>query len=529
MYSIEQRRTAIETFIKFDHSYADTVAELGYPNRHTLYNWWKEYEETGELPVGKSHHRKSMYSEEQALAAVGYYLEHGKSLNRTMRALGYPKGGDTLRGWIDEHAPGERKKRGPNPKKEPVPLEKKVQVVAELEARTGSAAEVAERHGVSRTAPYAWRREIMGDNSGEPEEKGEPVSKEFDDLPDDIETLQDMLREAKVQLRRVQLELDVRQATLEIVKKDPGADPDRLTNAEKAAMVEALRGKYKLREILPVVGMAKSSYEYARNAQLKGETEEHAAARKAVVEAFEASGGTYGYRRIFMQVNADAGQGGHVGEWTVRGIMEDEGLVARAAKKKRRYSSYGGEISEAPANLLRDERGKHHFMADAPNEKWITDVTEFRIPAGKVYLSPIVDCFDGMPLSWSISTSPDAEMANSSLLGACGWLEDGDHPTVHSDRGCHYRWPGWIGICDDHGLVRSMSRKGCSPDNARCEGFFGRLKIEFFYGCDWAGVTIEEFMGMLDAYLRWYRDVRIKSDLGYKSPMRYRRDLGLAA
>ncbi|MGO5269277.1 IS3 family transposase, partial [Parafannyhessea umbonata] len=178
---------------------------------------------------------------------------------------------------------------------------------------------------------------------------------------------------------------------------------------------------------------------------------------------------------------------------------------------------------------LRDDRGKHHFRANKPNELWITDVTEFRIPAGKVYLSPIVDCFDGMPLSWSISTSPDAEMANSSLLGACSWLGEGDHPKIHSDRGCHYRWPGWIRICDENGLVRSMSRKGCSPDNARCEGFFGRLKIEFFHGCDWAGVTLEEFMDMLDAYLRWYRDVRIKGDLDYRSPMQYRRDLGLLA
>ena len=374
---------------------------------------------------------------------------------------------------------------------------------------------------MSRTAPYAWRREIMGDNVGDTEERGVPVSKEFDDLPDDIEALQDMLREAKLQLRRTQLELDVRQATLEIVKKDPGADPDLLTNAEKAAMVTALRGKYRLCEILPVVGMAKSSYEYARNARSRGESEEHASAREAVVAAFDESGGTYGYRRITAMVN--------VGEWTVRSIMRDEGLVARAARRRRRYSSYEGETSAAPPNLLRDERGRHHFRADSPNDLWVTDVTEFRIPAGKVYLSPIVDCFDGMPLSWSISTSPDAEMANSSLLGACGWLGEGDHPKIHSDRGCHYRWPGWIGICDRHGLVRSMSRKGCSPDNARCEGFFGRLKVEFFHGCDWDGVTIGEFVGMLDAYLRWYRDVRIKSDLGYRSPMQYRRDLGLAA
>ena len=283
----------------------------------------------------------------------------------------------------------------------------------------------------------------------------------------------------------------------------------------------ALRAKYKLCEILPVVGMAKSSYEYARSAQAKGETEEHAAARKAVVEAFEASGGTYGYRRIAAAAD--------VGEWTVRDIMRDEGLVACAAKKKRRYSSYEGEISEAPTNLLRDERGKHHFHADEPNELWIADVAELRIPAGKACLSPIVDCFDGMPLSRSISTSPDAEMASSSLLGACKRLGEGDHPKIRSDRGCHCRWPGWMRICDENGLARSMSRKGCSPDNARCEGFFGRLKIEFFHGCDWAGAAIEEFMDMLDACLRWYGDVRIKGDLDCRSPMQYRRDLGLLA
>lgn len=218
MYSTEQRRLAIETFIRFDHSYADTIAELGYPNRHTLNNWWREYRETGEVPVGKMI-REPRFSDDQKREAVEHYLGHGKSLSRTMRALGYPKGSDTLRGWTDELAPGQRKYRGPNPKRDPVPVEKKVQVVAELEARTGPAAQIAEKHGVSRTAPYVWRRELMGDNGGEPETKGEPVGKEFDDLPDDIEVLQDMLREAKMRLRKVQLELDVRRATLEIVKK----------------------------------------------------------------------------------------------------------------------------------------------------------------------------------------------------------------------------------------------------------------------------------------------------------------------
>lgn len=132
-----------------------------------------------------------------------------------------------------------------------------------------------------------------------------------------------------------------------------------------------------------------------------------------------------------------------------------------------------------------------------------------------------------MPISWTISATPDAEMANPSLLGACAQLKEGEHPKGRSDRGCHCRWPRWIRICDDRGIARSMSRKGCSSDNARAEGFFGRLKIDFLCGRDWNGVTLGEFAGMLDAYLGWYRDVRLKSDLGYKSPMQYRRDLGL--
>lgn len=175
------------------------------------------------------------------------------------------------------------------------------------------------------------------------------------------------------------------------------------------------------------MGMAKSCCEYARNARAKGETEGRVAAQKAVVEAFEASGGTYGRRCIAAVAGA--------GERAVRGIMRDEGLVARAAKKKRRRSPYEGEVSEAPPSLPRDEEGRHRFGADGPNELWITDVAEFRVPAGKVCLLPIADCFGGMPLSWSISASPDAEMANSSPIDACVWLSEGDRPTTRSDRG----------------------------------------------------------------------------------------------
>lgn len=138
--------------------------------------------------------------------------------------------------------------------------------------------------------------------------------------------------------------------------------------------------------------------------------------------------------------------------------MREEGLVVVYAKKRAGHSSYEGEISDAPENLVRRD-----FHAAAPNELWLTDITEFGLPDGKVYLSPILDCFDGGLAAWSIGTSPNARLANSSLEAACGKLSEGQRPVTHSDRGCHYRWPGWIAICEKNLLVRSMSKKGCSP------------------------------------------------------------------
>ena len=97
-----------------------------------------------------------------------------------------------------------------------------------------------------------------------------------------------------------------------------------------------------------------------------------------------------------MSVNSGEGHS----EKIVRRIMTESALVV-FGRKKRKYSSYQGENAPSARNLL-----KRDFHADAPNTKWLTDITEFQIPAGKIYLSPMVDCFDGMLVSWTIGTSP---------------------------------------------------------------------------------------------------------------------------
>lgn len=144
-----------------------------------------------------------------------------------------------------------------------------------------------------------------------------------------------------------------------------------------------------------------------------------------------------------------------------------------------------------------------------------------------MYLSPVIDCFDGLPVTWTIGTSPNATLVNNMLDQAIATLKKGEKPIVHSDRGCHYRWPGWIDRMEYTGLTRSMSEKGCSPDNAACEGFFGHLKNEMFYNRSWQGVSTKQFIAILNDYLIWYREKRIKLSLGGLSPMEYRRSLGL--
>lgn len=277
-------------------------------------------------------------------------------------------------------------------------------------------------------------------------------------------------------------------------------------------MIDALRKDFLLKDLLLAMCISKSSYCYSHNALANDKYKE---LRAQVCNIFEENDCRYGFLRIWSVLKRN---GPIVSEKVIRRIMREEKLCVRAVKKKK-YSSYKGEISPAVPNLLNRD-----FHADAPNEKWLTDITEFSIPAGKVYLSPLIDCYDGMVVSWIIGTSPNAEMVNSMLSQGIATLNEGEHPIVHSDRGCHYQWPGWIELMSEAGLTRSMSKKGCSPDNSACEGFFGRTKNEMFYKKNWKGWSIDEFIEEIDAYIHWYNEKRIKMSLGGKSPLEFRKE-----
>ena len=303
--------------------------------------------------------------------------------------------------------------------------------------------------------------------------------------------------------------------------KAGGWDPASISNRSKCELGERLRRAtgLPLRSITGFLRISKSSYEYHR-ARLG--RDKYADLRREVRSLSEEGRRAWGYRVIWARLRR---RGIRVSEKVVRRIMREEGVGAvYARRRRRRYSSYAGEISEAPPNLVGRD-----FRADSPDELRPADITEFRLPCGsKAYLSAVVDCFDGRPAGWAAGPRPDAALADASLIAALAQRRPGARTTVHSDRGGHYRWPGWVSICERHGLARSMSRKGCTPDNAAMEGFFGRLKNEFFYYRDWRGVSVDGFVARLESYLEYYRRDRIRESLGWLSPDEYRRKLGYA-
>lgn len=534
MYTYEKRMKAVLLYIKYDKSPSAVIYELGYPSRNILASWYKEYVETGVLH-GEDNKWKSKYSAEQRKTAITYYLEHGRSISRTVRALGYPKK-TTLADWLNADLPGDKRKWHckSNGAMVKCSIEQKKEAVTEYCSGKSKPAELAKKLGVSSNTIYKWRDSLLGKerekamprkktdkqikSAAEPQETKtvEKLLTEISALEEKLTMLDKKNAELDKMLFQKQLEFDVLSKAAEILKKDRGISLEHLTNREKAIVIDALREKYSLKLLLSKLMMSKSSYFYQKTVIKK--PDKYAIVRDKVKKIFDDSGMSYGYRRIYTGLKNEEIV---ISEKVIRKLMNDGSLCVLRAKS-RKYSSYEGEISPEVDNII-----NRNFHADAPNEKWLTDITEFIIPAGKVYLSPIIDCFDGMPVTWTIGTSPNAELVNTMLDAAIQQLNCDEHPIVHSDRGSHYRWPGWIERMDNAGLTRSMSKKGCSPDNSACEGFFGRLKNEMFYYREWMGISIENFIDKVDEYMRWYCENRISMVLGGMSPFNYRMMLGL--
>ena len=194
-------------------------------------------------------------------------------------------------------------------------------------------------------------------------------------------------------------------------------------------------------------------------------------------------------------------------------IMNECGLKSLVRLKK--YKSYKGQQGKIARNLM-----KRNFKAKKPNQKWVTDVTEFNVAGRKLYLSPIMDLYNSEIVSYNISQRPTFYQTMDMLQKALNKLPKGARPILHSDQGWQYQMQGYQEVLQKRQIKQSMSRKGNCLDNAVMENFFGILKSEMFYLNQFK--SIEELKKEIDNYIKYYNNDRIKLKLNGLSPVQYR-------
>ena len=261
--------------------------------------------------------------------------------------------------------------------------------------------------------------------------------------------------------------------------------------------------------LLRVAGLARSTFFYH---QARVSTPDPQADLKAAIRSvFETNLGRYGHRRIHATLLK---AGWCVAKKTVLKLLRQLGLVCRIRRKKR-FNSYRGEVGTvAPNRLNRD------FAAAAPNQKWVTDVTEFAVHQNKLYLSPVMDLFDRQIIAYTVGISPTLALTNTALRHALATLRPGEAPLVHSDQGFQYQHVSWRRLLEGVGSRQSMSRKGNCLDNAVIESFFGHLKDELF--CTRTFESIEALTNAIHDYIHWFNHDRAHSTLEGLSPVQYR-------
>ncbi len=293
-------------------------------------------------------------------------------------------------------------------------------------------------------------------------------------------------------------------------------------------MIDELRQRYSLKVLLKVSGLSKSTYCYHRSkkhidaADRKKQEDDRILA--VILPVFKHHKSRYGYRRIILALGDELGGINHK---RIQRIMSENGLFGRQPKNK--YHSYRGDNGEHKENLLLykevDEEKhrtayKRDFNTSKPNEKWTTDVSEFKAPGGKLYLSPIMDMHDRSIISYDISISPDFAQTRRMIDKAFEQHPDLQGLIFHSDQGWQYQMRPYQKWLEDKGIKQSFSRKGNCMDNSLMENFFGIMKNEMYYEHEFS--SLEELKKAMEEYITYYNTERINLKRKGLSPLEYR-------
>jgi len=280
-------------------------------------------------------------------------------------------------------------------------------------------------------------------------------------------------------------------------------------------VIWGLRHEHKLSLLFEVSGMPKATYYY----YIKQRTvkDKYSEMKEQITTIYTDNRGRLGYRRITLELH---NRGCRINHKTVQRLMKSLGLICRVRMKK--YKSYKGEVGEAAPNLL-----ERDFEAPKPNQKWVTDVTEFSLFGRKLYLSPILDLCSRDLVTYTISDHPYLSLVTDMISQAFEQLPDGTNLILHSDQGWQYQHKQYQRMLKAKGICQSMSRKGNCLDNAVMENFFGLLKSELLYLQEFD--SLEHFKQELNDYLDYYNNRRPKQRLKGLTPAEHRRQALLVA
>ncbi len=273
-------------------------------------------------------------------------------------------------------------------------------------------------------------------------------------------------------------------------------------------MITELRQRYKLRVLLDITDIPRSTYYY--HFKKENKPDKYDKIKKMIVIKHKQHYNALGYRRMCLLLNQ---QGIKINHKTVLKLMNTLGL--RGKVKRKKYKSYKGNVGKVAANVI-----NRNFKAEKPYEKLTTDVTEFSVFGKKVYLSPVLDMFNNEILSYSISESPNFQQTREMLKKLIIKLPSNISPILHSDQGWQYQMKQYRRILKDNNIKQSMSRKGNCLDNSIMESFFGRMKVEMFY--DEKFESISDFKLKLSKYIDYYNKKRVTSKLKRLTPKQYR-------
>jgi len=245
--------------------------------------------------------------------------------------------------------------------------------------------------------------------------------------------------------------------------------------------------------------------------------DKYAEVKDVIKYIFSENKGRYGYRRIVLELR---NRHYSINHKTVRKLMLECGLKCEI--RRRKYRSYKGDVGKVAPNILNRD-----FYADKPLQKCATDVTEFVVGERKVYLSPILDLFNGEIISYNLSLHPTFHQTLDMLNKAFAKIPDNTGLILHSDQGWQYQMKRYQHLLSEKGIIQSMSRKGNCLDNAVMENFFGLLKTEMYHKHKFK--SAEHLIKEIENYIEYYNNKRIKCKLKGLSPVQYRIQSSLAA